>query len=83
MNMRDIKKRRALLDEAKERLRAALERANANHEEFERRWYLVSDENDRLRAALAEALGAWEALSCCYEHKPDWRIADLRKLVKP
>lgn len=35
-----------------ERLRGCLTQANANHEEFERKWYLVCDDRDRLREAL-------------------------------
>ena len=31
-----------------ERLRAALAKANANHEEFERKWYLSKDECDKI-----------------------------------
>lgn len=39
-----------------ERLRACLQRANANHEEFERRWYLACDELERFKVAAAERL---------------------------
>lgn len=35
-----------------ERLRGCLTQANANHEEFERKWYLACDDRDRLREAL-------------------------------
>ena len=38
-----------------ERLQTGLAKANANHEEFERRWYLATDEVEALRKALGEA----------------------------
>lgn len=44
----------------KERLVGCLKRANANHEEFERRYYL---ESDRSEAAEARALAAEAALA--------------------
>jgi hypothetical protein len=34
------------------RLAGCLAKANANHEEFERRWYLATDEVERLRGML-------------------------------
>lgn len=44
-----------------ERLTACLQKANANHEHFEREWYLRGDEIERLRAQLEQARAEFTA----------------------
>jgi len=43
-----------------EKLEAALQRANANVEEYERKFYLGTDRIEKLEAALREVIECWD-----------------------
>jgi len=68
-----------------ERLTACLQKANENHEEFERKWYLACDERDALQAKL-DALASQEPVGQVWvgdARTGSWKAAYLAAGAQP